>query len=93
MWRGPNHSLPACLIPTYLIDDIFVLTGNIGGRGRRRAGWRGRTQDPKGQQRWEEGIREDYWEHRGGEGRKSKGDNREDRGDRDDGNFGKQGEE
>ena len=43
-----------CLTPVHPIAVIFVLTGNIGGqgRGRRRKGQRGRTQEPEGRQRW-----------------------------------------
>ena len=50
---GPTHIQPGCLTPARPIANIFVLTDNIGGRGRgrRREGRRGRTQDPAGQRR------------------------------------------
>ena len=32
--RGPACIQPACLTPARPISDIFVLTGDIGGRGR-----------------------------------------------------------
>ena len=47
-WRGYACKQTACLTHARPIAYIFFVTGNIGGRGRRRKGQSGRTQDPEG---------------------------------------------
>ena len=54
VWRRSACNQPASFTPACPISGIFVLTGDICGRGRRRgcAGWSGRMQDPERRQGW-----------------------------------------
>ena len=54
MRRGSARHQPKCFTPARPIANIFILTGNFGGRGwgRGRAGRSRRTQEPKLRWRW-----------------------------------------
>ena len=86
-WHIPARSRPACLTPTVPVTDIFVLMGDIGGQGqgRRRAGGVGRRKSPRdgGSGVMGAGGRtRDGW---GIKYRQGGGGERNDRGDRDNG--------
>ena len=55
--RRPSHNRPACLTPARPVDNIFVLTGDIGswGQGGGRAGM---GEDARAQGRAELGVGE-----------------------------------
>ena len=90
--RGSACNQPACFTSVRLIADIFVLTGDIGGRGRGRgsAERSERMQNTKRRQGWGRRSRGENQGRRRGDTQLVRGEEEEDGSDKDDGGMDKQ---